>query len=138
MSIIWNEHEKYLYIIMSTNTWNSPVFGPVILVTACDIVISMSSQPKKLKCSMCSLDNTQSTFFSLRNFLKKLSDDQTSSVTKGSIYYIKRMYIQPFSMEVDWLEMLYFMKHLPCFIFAHTVFLLCGANLLSIESFYCL
>ena len=37
-------------------------------------------------------------------FLKKLADDQWSSITKGSIYYIKHMNIQPFSMVVDWPE----------------------------------
>ncbi len=33
---------------------------------------------------------------------KKLADDQCSSVTKGSISYIKHMYAQFLSMEVDW------------------------------------
>ncbi len=28
--------------------------------------------------------------------MKKLADDQYSSITKGIIYYIKHMYIQPF------------------------------------------
>ena len=32
------------------------------------------------------------------------ADDQSSSITKGSIYCIKIMYTQPFSMEVDWAE----------------------------------
>ena len=33
-----------------------------------------------------------------------IADDQSSSIAKESIYYIKHMYIQPFSMEVDWQE----------------------------------
>ncbi len=47
------------------------------------------------------LDHTQSASLCLGKFLKKLADDQCTSITKGSIYYIKHMYIQPFSMEVD-------------------------------------
>ena len=54
---------------------------------------------------MCILDHTQSTFFCLGKFLKKLADDQCISITKGRIYHIKHEYIQPFSMEVDWPEM---------------------------------
>ena len=50
---------------------------------------------------MCNLDHTQSTFFCLKKFLKTLADDQCSSKSKGSIYHIKHMYIQLFSMEVD-------------------------------------
>ena len=44
------------------------------------------------------------TFFHLGKFLKKLADDQCSSITKGSIFYIKHMYIQPKTMGVDWPE----------------------------------
>ena len=54
---------------------------------------------------MCILDYVQITFFYLRRFLNKLADDQCSSITKDSIYYVKHMYIQPFSMEMDWPEM---------------------------------
>ena len=46
----------------------------------------------------------QTTFFHLGKFLKKLADNQCSSISKGSIYYIKHKYIQPFSMEGDWPE----------------------------------
>ncbi len=60
--------------------------------------------PTKYKCSMCILDHMHGTFFCLGKFLKKLADNECSSITKGSIYYIKHMYIQPFSMEVDWPE----------------------------------
>ncbi len=58
---------------------------------------------------MCILDHTQSTSFWLGKVLKKLADDQPSSITKGSIYYIKHMNIQPFSMEVDWPKILLLM-----------------------------
>ena len=34
-------------------------------------------------------------------FLKKLAEDQCSAKTKGSIYSIKHMYIEPFTIEVD-------------------------------------
>ena len=46
----------------------------------------------------------QTTFFYLERFLKKLADDQCSSITKGSSYHIKHMYIQPFTKLVDWPE----------------------------------
>ena len=37
------------------------------------------------------------------------------------------MYIQPFSMEVDWSKLWWLMEvSVLCFIFAHTAFLLCG------------
>ena len=35
---------------------------------------------------------------------KKLLEEQCSSITKSSIYHIKHMPIQPFTMWVDWLE----------------------------------
>ena len=40
--------------------------------------------------------------------MKKLANDQSSSITKGSIHYIKNMYIQFFSMEVEWPEIFIF------------------------------
>ena len=40
-------------------------------------------------------------FFSGR-FLKKLAEDQCSSMTEGSIYHIKHIFIQLFTMRVDW------------------------------------
>ena len=43
----------------------------------------------------------QTTFFYRGRFLKKLADDQCSSITKGSIYCINDIYIQLFSMGVD-------------------------------------
>ena len=46
----------------------------------------------------------QTTSFYLGRFLKKLADDQCSSITKGSIYHINHMYIQPFTTVVDWPE----------------------------------
>ena len=55
-----------------------------------------------MKSSMYILDHTQSTFLCLG---KLLTDDQRSSITKGSIYYFKCMYIKLFSMEVDWPEL---------------------------------
>ncbi len=65
---------------------------------------SSASQSKNAQ-SICILDHTQNTFFCLRKFLMWLADDQSSSITKSGIYYIKHMYIiQPFSTEVDWQE----------------------------------
>ena len=59
---------------------------------------------------MCILDHTQSTFFCLWKFLKKLADDHYSSITKESIYYSKYMYIQPFTMEVYQQKILHLME----------------------------
>ena len=47
---------------------------------------------------------------SFGRFLKKLADDQCSSLTKGSIFHIKNMYIQPSTTVVDWPEMWHLMK----------------------------
>ncbi len=52
----------------------------------------------------------KATFFYLGRFLKKLADDQYSSITKDSIYHIKHMYIQPFTTIVDWPEIVCFME----------------------------
>ena len=60
---------------------------------------------------MCICDHTRVLF--------ELVDDQCSSTPKGTIYYIKHKYIQPFSMEkidVEW-------KYLLRFIFAHKALL---------------
>ncbi len=45
----------------------------------------------------------QATFFYLEKFLQNLADAQCFSITKGSIYHIKRniQYIQPFTTVVD-------------------------------------
>ena len=51
---------------------------------------------------MCISDYMQTTFFHRGRFLKKLADVQYSFITKGSIYHIKYMSIQPFTMEEDW------------------------------------
>ncbi len=74
---------------------------------------------------MCTLDHMQSTFFCLRKFLKKL-DNLWSSITKGSIYHIKNMYIQPFSMVVDWPEIWCLMEVSTMF---HIPFYQCYARL---------
>ena len=71
----------------------------------------------------------QSTFFCLGKFLKWLADDQSSSIPKGSIYYIKHTYIHSFSMEVNWREFWHQMEVPTMVIFVDTAFLLCGAEL---------
>ena len=60
--------------------------------------------PTKKKHSMCISKYMQTTFFYLGKFLKKSTDDQCSPRTKDSIYHIKHMSIQPFTMGVDWPE----------------------------------
>ena len=49
---------------------------------------------------MCILDYVQATSFYLGKFLKKLADDQYASIAKSSIFYIKHIHLQPFSMGV--------------------------------------
>ena len=78
--------------------------------------------------SMHNLDYIQTTSLYLRRFLKKLADDQCPSRTKGSIYSIKHISIQPFTMGVDWPEIERLMEVSICFIFAHTAFFLCAAE----------
>ncbi len=93
--------------------------------------------PTKQKCSICILDYTQNTFFCLGKFLMWLADDQSSSITKGSIYYIKHMYIQPFSMEVDWWEICIKWKYLQCFIFVDTVFFTLWGGYIALSFLIC-
>ncbi len=79
---------------------------------------------------MCISDNMQTTFFYLGRFLKKLADDQISSITKGSIYHIKHMSIQPFTMAMYWPEITRLMEvsiifdilHILCFYFVCKIF----------------
>ena len=70
--------------------------------------------PHKVKTQYVILDHMQSTFFCCGKNLKKLADDQCSSITKGSTYYIRCIYIQPFIMEMDWPEIWHLME--VCFI----------------------
>ena len=53
----------------------------------------------QIKHSLCISDN----FFYLGGFLKKITDDQCSSLTKGSIHHIKHISIQPFSKAINFL-----------------------------------
>ncbi len=55
--------------------------------------------PTKWKRSICISDFMQTNFFYLGKFLKKLSNEQYSLITKGSIYHIKHTPIQPFTMS---------------------------------------
>ena len=65
----------------------------------------LSAPLKSKTCSMYISDYIQTTFFHLGIFLKNfLADDQCSWNTKGSIYHIKHMSTQLFTMGVDWHE----------------------------------
>ena len=76
--------------------------GYILLRPVRTTVPSISApQSKNAVCVFYTVDHTQSASFCLGKFLKKFADDQCSSITKGSMYYIKHMYVQPFSMEVD-------------------------------------
>ena len=74
--------------------------------------------PTMEKCSMCISDYMQATFFYLGKFLKKLADDQCSSISKSSIYYIKHRHIQSFSMGVD-------LPEIGCLMEVSTMFYIC-------------
>ena len=50
------------------------------------------------------------------------ADNQSSSITKGNTYYIKHMYIQPFSVEVDWREIWHQVGVSTMFYFVDTAF----------------
>ena len=68
----------------------------------------------------------QSTFFfCLGKFLKWWAHHQSSFITKRSIYYIKHMYIQSFSMEVDWWE-------IWCQMEVSTMFYICTCCILTL------
>ncbi len=75
----------------------------------------------------------QATFFYLERFMKKLADDQCSSITKGSIYHIKPMYIQPFTTVMDDQKLHVEWKYLLFFIFADTAFLLGTADICHLK-----
>ena len=72
-------------------------------------------------------DYIHTTSFYLGRFQKKLGDDQCSSITKGSIYHIKYMSIQFFTMEVDSPEIGCLMEESNMFdIWTYCVFTLYG------------
>ncbi len=60
--------------------------------------------PHQVKTQYLHSDFMQTSFFYLGRFLKKLGDDQCSSITKGSIYHIRHMYIHPFTTVIDFPE----------------------------------
>ena len=126
---------KYNLLLLQTCRWQGLYY-----LTWCSFLKKNPQGSKYYTISMVSSD-TQSTmmcishhtknFFCLgKSVLKKLADDQCSFITEGSIYYIKHMHVQLFSMEVDWPEIWCLWKYLLCFIFAHTAFLLWGAEFL--------
>ncbi len=64
------------------------------------IPITFPCLPNKVK-TQCISDCMQTTYFYHGKFLKKKVSNQWSSVTKGSVYHVKHMSIQPFTMRVD-------------------------------------
>ena len=53
---------------------------------------------------VCAFNITHIVYFLFYLKIAEKKDYHCSSITKGSIYYIEHMYIQPFSMEVYWPE----------------------------------
>ncbi len=90
-----NKCLRWLYQMRRRVHWRS--FQGVVCLNVTQHVEISSSQSitywhmsaHKVKCSICILDHMQSTFFCLGKFLKWLADDQSSSITKDSIYFVK-------------------------------------------------
>ncbi len=109
----WSVHEKNKHCFQQPQKWEVSVswwkkWNKGITVTynckRLSVIADISAAPSKSLRSVCISDFMQTTFFYLERFLQKLADDQYSSITKGSIYHIKHMYIQPFTTIVDWSE----------------------------------
>ncbi len=102
-----------------------------ILLQLLQIQILFSVLLPQVKTRICISDFMQATFFYLGRFLKKLADDQCSSITKGSVYHIKHIYIQPFTTVVDWPEIWCLMEVSTMFyICRYCVFTWCGRVIL--------
>ncbi len=66
------------------------------------------SAPQSKKVSIYISDHMQSTYFCLGTFLKKVADDQSSSITmitKGSINCIKHVYINHLALK--WIDQIF-------------------------------
>ncbi len=81
----------------------------------------LETLPYKVKTQHVLFRLHTTTFFYLGKFLKKLVD-QCSSITKDSIYHIKHMSIQPFTMGVNWPEIVYLMEVSIMFRYFHILF----------------
>ncbi len=69
--------------------------------TAWGMIFSIQiSAPQKKNAVSADLSHTENVLLSWKTE-EITADDKSSSISKGSIYYIKHIYIQPFSMEVD-------------------------------------
>ena len=89
------------YCIFTWDGRNMPTIWVKLLV--CDT--RQPSHTSALKNAVSAIQiSLQTTFIYLGRFLKKLANDQSSSITKGSIYHVKHVYIQPCTTIVDWPE----------------------------------
>ncbi len=80
--------------------------------------------PTKWKRSICIANYIQTTFFYLGKFLKKLSEEQCSKIRKDSIYHIKHMFMQHFTIGVNWSLLLnILMRWMAAIIKRHSRFL---------------
>ncbi len=78
-------------------------------------------------------DNMQTTLIHLRRFLKKIADDQCSSITKAVSTISNICPYVLFNMGVDWSEIGLFMEvSIMLNICTYCVFTLYGRNLLDI------
>ncbi len=77
------------------------VFREILKLKKCTYLCPTRHARSKNAVSATS-DFMQTASCYLERFLKELAGDQCSSLTKGSIYHIKHMYIQPFTTVVDW------------------------------------
>ncbi len=78
--------------------------------------------------AVCALQITHSTFFYPGKSLKKLADDQWSSITKGGVYYYIKHNVHTFYHAGGLTRNLTFFNGRISKMFAHTAFLLCGTE----------
>ncbi len=89
-------------IIHPLYTFNTIIEYKIIAIWI--VLLFIIDLPYRVKLQYVHSDCIQTTFFFHGRFLKKIADDQCSSITKGSIHNIKHMSILPFTVAVDWPE----------------------------------
>ena len=97
--VVGSSAENELILVSVLNCLYDAVSQILRLVPACQDY--SNTAPLSKKRSMCISGNMQTTFFYLGRFLKKLADDQCCSITIGSMYHMKHMSIQAFTVGVD-------------------------------------
>ncbi len=90
-----------------TVQWNIKIVMPyqkaLLNADRLKICVSQGGLPHNVKTQYLHF-RFHANYFSYLGRSEKLGDDQCSSWTKGSIYHINHMSIQPFTTVVDWPE----------------------------------